>query len=100
VTPLFDMIAGTYPAILLEAPEPMEIGSRTSVILAGGAAQALPNVDGTRVILMPTGGSLPAGTIDVSMTFLRDAGSGLPRLAVGGNATPETVSFDVEVTAP
>jgi len=97
VTPLVDPSAAACLGVLIEAPEPLEIGTRTTVTLGGIPTRPLANVDGTRVLLLAAASPLPIGSIEVSMTYLRDAGPALPRLALEGDSSPELVSFDLEV---
>jgi hypothetical protein len=98
VTPLIG--ASTCSAILLEAPEPLAVGTRTGVKIGGNIPDTLANIDGTRVIVLPPTGGFPLGTLAVELTFRRDAGQTLPRLAVSGDLSPETVSFSLEVALP
>jgi hypothetical protein len=98
VTPLIG--ASTCSAILLEAPEPLAVGTRTGVKIGGNIPDTLANIDGTRVIVLPPTGGVPLGTLAVELTFRRDAGQTLPRLAVSGDLSPETVSFSLEVALP
>lgn len=97
VTPLVDATACV--GLLLEAPEPLAIGTRTTVKLNGSVAACLSNVDGTRALAAAPAGGLPTGTLRVDLTFLRDAGAALPRLSVSGDFAPEAVSFNVAVVS-
>lgn len=100
VTPLVDAASATCAAILFEAPEPLDMGGRCGVTVAGQAVSYLANVDGTRVFVVPQTGAFPLGVVAITMSFLRDVGASDVKLAVSGNSAPETVAFNVEVVAP
>ncbi|GAA1869434.1 hypothetical protein [Asanoa iriomotensis] len=96
VTPILDP-GGTEPvALLLEAPEPFEHGTRLRITVDGAATTALANVDGTRLLVTPAGGAFTPGPLDVRLRWRRDAGAALPVLAVAGNSSDEVVDLVVE----
>jgi hypothetical protein len=84
-------------ALLFEAPEPLELESRLSVTVDGGATIGVVNHDGTRAVFRPQGvGAWALGTLAVRLTWLRSAS---PALTVDGDASPEVVTFDVVLGA-
>jgi hypothetical protein len=87
---------GAGLALLLEAPEPLGAGSRLEIKVGGTDVTVVPNVDGTRVFVLPTAGSWAAGSsLILQLMFARDIGSAGPRLTVAGDATAEVVEIVV-----
>ncbi|WP_437878145.1 hypothetical protein WMF18_12785 [Sorangium sp. So ce315] len=96
ITPILAPGGGACAALLLEAPEPLEAGTRLSVTVDGAAATLRANVDGTRVLATPAAGSYPLAPLAVRLTWRRDAGPALPVLAVAGNSANELVDVTVD----
>jgi hypothetical protein len=99
VTPVLSVDRGAVAALLLEAPEPMEFIQRLDVRVNGQPTTAYPNQDGTRGLLVAADGTWPLGSLALALTWRRDAGAGLPVLAVAGDTRAEHHSFTVEAKA-
>lgn len=74
LTPVVSLDRTRLYAVLLDAPEPMDPGTRLSLTLNGGAVEVLANLDGTRLILRRAAGDWPTGAHELILTWSR----GLP----------------------
>ena len=100
VTPLLTVDQSACAALLFEAPEPLEAGSRLTVDVGGAATELVANVDGTRVVVRPAGGGTFArAALPVVLTYRRNVGGALPVLAIAGDSSDEVVSFEVDAGA-
>lgn len=96
VRPLLTADGSACAALLLEAPEPLESGTRLSILVGGAATRLIPNVDGTRVFVRPSGAAtFAAAELALTLTFRRNAGATLPVLGVDGDSSNEVVQLDV-----
>lgn len=98
ITPLLTAGGDRCAGLLLEAPEPIDAGSRLTARLANTITTAIPNVDGTRVFLLRSGGGDWAlELLALELTWNRDSGPTRPRLTVSGNASPEIITCDIDL---
>ncbi|MFI7642292.1 hypothetical protein [Nonomuraea sp. NPDC049400] len=95
VTPILSPARTAWVALLLEAPEPFEHGTRLTIAVDGAATTALANVDGTRLLVTPQAGAFEFGSLHVRLTWRRNAGAALPILAIAGNTSDEVVDLVV-----
>ncbi len=98
LTPILAAGGTACVALLLEAPEPLEFGTRLSVKVAGTRTIAYANADSTRgFVLRANGGTWPLKTVRVELTWLRDAGAGVLKLTVRGDSSAEFVALKVNL---
>jgi hypothetical protein len=96
LTALTDAAQANLVGLLIESPEPLEAPVRLSARVGSADATLVPNLDSTRVFLLPAGGTWPAITT-LELTWKRDVGDTAPRLAVGGDTTDEVVTIDIKL---
>jgi hypothetical protein len=94
-TPILSPDRTEWVALLLEAPEPFEHGTRLTITVDGAAATALANADGTRLLMTPAAGAFALGSHDVRLTWRRNVGAALPVLAIAGDSSDEVVDLVV-----
>lgn len=70
LTPMVSLDRARLYAVLLEAPEPMDLGTRLSLTL-DGAVEVLANIDGTRFILRRAAGDWSTGEHELILTWSR-----------------------------
>jgi hypothetical protein len=95
VTPILTPDGTACVALLLEAPEPLEAGTRLTVTINSAVAATSANVDGTRLLATSPVGAFVPEALAVRLTWRRNAGPALPILAIGGDSSNEVVDLVV-----